>query len=160
MAIANRMAAERYGLTVVAANIADHPGNQTRFVVVARDGVPAHRPRPDRDGGVPARRRPGKPGVDPPGVRGPADQPVEPDQPADQGRGLGDNCFVIYADAHIGDELLADAMRALHLKQGEVKFLGSYPIAGDPPDQGDDHHDARWDAAQDWVAGLQAMIER
>ena len=38
---------------------------------------------------------------------------------------LGDNCFVIYADAHVGDELLADAMRALHLKQGRVKFLGS-----------------------------------
>ena len=40
VAIANRMAAERYGLSVVAANIADHPGNQTRFIVVARDGVP------------------------------------------------------------------------------------------------------------------------
>ena len=32
--------------------------------------------------------------------------------------GLGDYCFVIYADAHIDDELIADAMRALHAKQG------------------------------------------
>src|SRR5918994_1849432 len=38
-AIANRMAADRYGLSVVISDIADHPGNQTRFVVVARDGT-------------------------------------------------------------------------------------------------------------------------
>ena len=30
-----------YGLEVLAADIADHAGNQTRFVLVARDGVPA-----------------------------------------------------------------------------------------------------------------------
>ena len=39
-AIANRMAAERYGLAILAADIADHPGNQTRFVVVGREGMP------------------------------------------------------------------------------------------------------------------------
>ena len=45
--------------------------------------------------------------------------------------GLGDYCFVIYADAHLDDELMADALRALHAKQGAVKFLGSYPVAGE-----------------------------
>jgi prephenate dehydratase len=74
--------------------------------------------------------------------------------------GLGDNCFVIYADAHVDDELLADAMRALHLKHGRVKFLGSYPAAGPAVAEGGEHHDARWGAAQDWVRSLQAMIER
>ena len=74
--------------------------------------------------------------------------------------GLGDYCFVIYADAHVDDELLADTLRALHLKQGGVKFLGSYPAAGPPHEDGGEHHDARWNAAQAWVAGLQAMIER
>ena len=62
--------------------------------------------------------------------------------------GLGDYCFVIYADAHVEDELLADTMRALHLKQAAVKFLGSYPAAGPAHDEGGDHHDARWNAAQ------------
>ena len=32
--------------------------------------------------------------------------------------GLGDYCFVIYAEAHIADELMADALRELHAKQG------------------------------------------
>ncbi len=45
--------------------------------------------------------------------------------------GLGDYCFVIYAEAHVADELMADALRALHAKQGAVKFLGSYPAAGE-----------------------------
>ena len=45
--------------------------------------------------------------------------------------GLGDYCFIIYADGHVTDELVADTMRSLHAKQGGVKFLGSYPAAGE-----------------------------
>ncbi|NOX30571.1 MAG: prephenate dehydratase, partial [Actinobacteria bacterium] len=41
VSLSPRLAAEVYGLTVVAADIADHTDNQTRFVLVARDGVPA-----------------------------------------------------------------------------------------------------------------------
>src|SRR6188472_392474 len=36
VAISPRVAAERYGLEVLVGDIADHPGNQTRFVLVAR----------------------------------------------------------------------------------------------------------------------------
>ena len=160
-AIAPRVAAERYGLDVIVADIADHSDNQTRFVVVARDGVP-RRTGHDRTGMVVFQR------ADAPGSLVSILQEFAArrinlsnllSRPTKNGGGLGEYCFVIYADAHIGDELLADVMRALHLKQGRVKFLGSYPIAGEAPDQGDDHHDARWDAATDWVASLQSMIE-
>jgi len=159
-AIAPRVAAERYGLEVVADDIADHVGNQTRFVVVAKEGVP-RRTGHDRTGLVVYQR------ADVPGSLVSILQEFAArrislsnllSRPIKDG-GLGDYCFVIYADAHIDDELLADVMRALHLKQGRVKFLGSYPIAGDPPEQGDDHHDARWHAAQEWVAGIRRMIE-
>ena len=86
-AIAPRVAAERYGLDVLAGDIADHPGNQTRFVRRRPRRHPgADRPRPHGDGRVPAGRRAGQPDLDPPGVRRPADQPVQPAQPTDQGR--------------------------------------------------------------------------
>jgi prephenate dehydratase len=160
-AISPRVAATRYGLDVIADDIADHDGNQTRFVVVARDGVP----RPtghDRTGLVVYQR------ADVPGSLVSILQEFAArrinlsnllSRPTKDG-GLGDNCFVIYADAHVGDELLADAIRALHLKHGRVKFLGSYPAAGPAVAEGGEHHDARWEAAQDWVRSLQAMIER
>ena len=45
-------------------------------------------------------------------------------------RGLGDYCFFIDCEGHIADEVLADALRNLVAKQAEVKFLGSYPVAG------------------------------
>ena len=39
-AIANRRAAEVYGLDVLASDIEDHPGNATRFMLVGREGIP------------------------------------------------------------------------------------------------------------------------
>ncbi len=46
-------------------------------------------------------------------------------------RNLGDYCFFIDFDGHVADELVADCLRNLVAKQAEVKFLGSYPVAGD-----------------------------
>ena len=75
--------------------------------------------------------------------------------------GLGDYCFVIYADAHLDDEVMADALRALHAKQGAVKFLGSYPVAGEhahtAPASTPTHGGS---SADDWVAGLRATRSR
>ena len=75
--------------------------------------------------------------------------------------GLGDYCFVIYAESHISDELMADVLRDLFAKQGAVKFLGSYPAAGDEhATDAREHADARWRQADDWVAALRTRILR
>ena len=44
-------------------------------------------------------------------------------------KGLGDYCFLIDCEGHISDEVVGDALRNIHMKQGNVKFLGSYPSA-------------------------------
>ena len=116
-------------------DIADHAGNQTRFVLVARDGIPAPTGH-DRTALVIYQR------ADEPGslisiLQEFAARRINlsnlTSRPTKAG-GLGDYCFIIYADAHVADELLADTMRALHAKQGAVKFLGSYPAAGEHAD--------------------------
>jgi chorismate mutase / prephenate dehydratase len=39
-AVAGKIAAERYGLTILASRIEDHPDNRTRFLIIGRQGVP------------------------------------------------------------------------------------------------------------------------
>ncbi len=158
-AVAPRIAAELYGLDVVAADIADHDGNQTRFVVVARDGVPA--PTGHDKTSVVIYQRANEPGSLISILQEFAARRINlsklESRPTKAG-GLGDYCFVIDADGHIGDELLADALRALHAKQGNVKFLGSYPAAGAHASVTRDDADTRWRRADDWMASLRSRI--
>lgn len=160
-AIAPRNAGALYGLEVIAADIADHTGNQTRFVLVARDGIPAPTGH-DRTALLVFQR------ADEPGSLISILQEFAArrinlsnliSRPTKAG-GLGDNCFVIYADGHITDELVADALRDLHAKQGGVKFLGSYPAAGKHTHIAREHADARWRQADDWISELRSQIRR
>jgi prephenate dehydratase len=158
-AVAPRVAARVFGLEVIAADIADHPGNQTRFVLVGRAGIPAPTGH-DRTGLVVYQR------ADEPGslisiLQEFAARRINlsnlQSRPT-KGGGLGDYCFIIYADGHVADELLADAMRSLHSKQGRVKFLGSYPAAGEHAHEAREHADARWREADDWITDLRGQI--
>ena len=160
-AVAPRIAADVYGLEVIAEDIADHPGNQTRFVLVAKAGVPAATGH-DRTALVIYQR------ADEPGSLISILQEFAArrinlsnllSRPTKDG-GLGDYCFIIYADGHIDDELLADAMRSLRSKQGRVKFLGSYPAAGEQAHSAREHADARWREADDWIESLRSQIRR
>jgi len=161
VAVSPRVAADLYGLEVLAGGIEDHAGNQTRFVLVARDGIPAPTGH-DRTAMVVYQR------ADEPGSLISILQEFAArrinlsnliSRPTKRG-GLGDYCFVIYAEAHISDELMADALRELHAKQGSVKFFGSYPAAGEHATSARENADARWRSADDWVAALRTRIVR
>jgi prephenate dehydratase len=158
-AVAPRVAAELYGLDVLAGDIADHPGNQTRFVLVARDDISPPSGH-DRTALVVYQR------ADEPGSLISILQEFAArrinlsnliSRPTKAG-GLGDYCFIIFAEGHVADDLLADAMRALHAKQGGVKFFGSYPIADPHAHTAREHADARWREADDWIAGLRRRM--
>jgi prephenate dehydratase len=158
-AVAPRAAAELYGLEVIAADIADHPGNQTRFVLVAKEGIPAPTGH-DRTALVIYQR------ADEPGSLISILQEFAArrinlsnllSRPTKDG-GLGDYCFVVYADGHVADELMADAMRALRIKQGTVKFLGSYPAAGEHATTVRETADVRWRDADLWIETLRGTI--
>jgi prephenate dehydratase len=160
-AIAPRNAAHLYGLEVVASDIADHAGNQTRFVVVGKSAIP---PRTGHDKtALVVFQRADEPGSLISILQEFAARRINLSQllsrPTKQG-GLGDYCFVIYADGHIEDELMADVLRDLHAKQGAVKFLGSYPAAGVHAHSAREHADVRWREADDWITALRSRIAR
>ena len=161
VAVAPRNAAAIYGLEVIAENIADQSGNQTRFVLVAKEGIPAPTGH-DRTALVVFQR------ADEPGsllsiLQEFAARRINLSQllsrPTRRG-GLGDYCFIMYADGHIKDELMADALRDLHAKQGDVKFMGSYPASGEHAHTAREHADTRWREADDWISALRARIAR
>ncbi len=158
-AVAPRAAAAIYGLDVLAADIADHPGNQTRFVLVAREGVPA--PTGHDATALVVYQRADEPGSLISILQEFAARRINLfnllSRPTKAG-GLGDYCFIIYAEGHIADEVVADALRALRAKQGTVKFLGSYPAAGGHAASAREHADARWREADDWVESLRRTI--
>ena len=126
------MAGKLYGLDVVASDVADHDGNQTRFVAVARDGVAA--PTGHDKTSVVVYQRANAPGSLISILQEFAARRINlnklESRPTKSG-GLGDYCFIIDMEGHIADEVVADALRGLHSKQGGVKFLGSYPAGGD-----------------------------
>jgi len=158
--IAPKASAKLYDLEVLADDIADHRGNQTRFVLVGKHGIPRATGH-DRTAIVVYQR------ADEPGslisiLQEFAARRINlshlSSRPTKTG-GLGDYCFIMYADGHIEDELVADALRELHAKQGDVKFLGSYPAAGEHAHSAREHADARWQQADDWVSELRKRIK-
>jgi prephenate dehydratase len=157
-ALAPRLAAELYGLRVIADNVEDHSDNQTRFVALTPDGVPAATghdktsivcfQREDRPGSLHAilsefaarsinltklESRPTK-------------------------RGLGDYCFLIDLEGHLADEVVADCLRVLHAELAGVKFLGSFPAAGEHGPALRAQLDTAWREADAWIAELRAQI--
>ncbi len=158
-AIAPRNAAALYGLNILATDIADHEGNQTRFVVVGKSGIPA--PTGHDITGIVVFQRADEPGSLISILQEFAARRVNItnllSRPTKEG-GLGDYCFVMYLEGHIADELVADALRALHAKQGGIKFLGSYPAHSSHVHTAREHADSRWQQADDWVEQMRATI--
>jgi prephenate dehydratase len=159
-AIGTALAAELYGLEVVAPRIEDHLDNATRFVLVA----PHH-------AGIPAPTGHDKTSVvcfqssDHPGsLHGILGQFSARDlnlvklesRPTKQG--LGDYCFIIDFEGHIADEVVADTLRDLHAGLRELKFLGSYPAAGEHGPARRQRADKAWRAADRWIHDVRSRV--
>jgi prephenate dehydratase len=162
-ALGTALAAKLYGLEVLVPSVEDDPGNMTRFVVAARPG-PGRIPPPtghDKTSIVCFQRA---------NVAGSLhailgqfsarninltkleSRPTK--------RGLGDYCFVIDLEGHVDDEVVADCLRDLHASLASLKFLGSYPAAGEHGAAIRRDAEASWRAADEWIHRLRGDIAR
>jgi prephenate dehydratase len=158
-AVAPALAAKIYGLDVLASDVSDHPDNQTRFVVVGRDPVPAPTghdkttivvfQKADQAGSLLAilqefaarainltklESRPTK-------------------------KALGDYCFIIDLEGHLADELVADCLRDVRSKVADIKFLGSYPAAGEHGPAVRRQAEEAWRVADEWITEQRQKLE-
>ncbi len=157
-AIAPSVAAKVYGLDVLATDIEDHPDNATRFVVVAQRGIPA--PTGHDKTSIVVFQRTDRPGSLLTILQEFAARSINlvklESRPTK--KGLGHYCFLIDLEGHVGEELVADCLRDLRSKVEDVKFLGSYPAAGEHGPARRRDAEAAWREAAEWVESLRREI--
>jgi prephenate dehydratase len=157
-AVAPALAATIYGLEVLASDIEDHPENSTRFALVGRGPVPPPTghdkttivvfQRTDRAGSLLAILQE---------FAARAINLVKLESRPTK-RALGDYCFIIDLEGHLADELVADCLRDVRSKVADIKFLGSYPAAGEHgPSRRRDAEEA-WRTADAWIAAQRAKL--
>ncbi|MDA8266992.1 MAG: prephenate dehydratase [Actinomycetota bacterium] len=158
-AVSPRLAADLYGLDILASAIEDHPDNQTRFVTVARSGIPA--PTGHDKTSIVCFQRADRPGslhaiLSEFAAR---DLNLTKLESRPTKRQLGSYCFLVDLEGHLADEVVADCLRVLHAELADVKFLGSYPAAGAGASVRRARAGAAWRRAETWLDGLRLQIE-
>lgn len=159
-AIGTALAAKLYDLEVLVDDVADHAGNETRFVLLAPP-----------DAGIPAPTGHDKTSVvcfqsdDRPGslhrILGEfsaRDLNLVKLESRPTKQGLGDYCFIIDFEGHVAEEMVADCLRDLHTGVRELKFLGSYPAAGAHGPGRRRDATAAWKAADAWIERIRSSV--
>ena len=157
-ALCAEVAAERYGLEVLARDAGDTAGAVTRFVLVGRPTAPPPPTGADRTSVI-AFQPEDHPGMllgllEQFSTRGVNLTRIE-SRPT--GDALGRYCFAIDAEGHVEDARVAEALLGLHRTCAQVRFLGSYPRAdGLPVAVSPGTEDAAFDSARTWLDAVRA----
>ncbi|HUW01606.1 MAG TPA: prephenate dehydratase [Acidimicrobiales bacterium] len=157
--ISTALAAEMYGLEVLAEDVEDHPENQTRFVAVTPHGVPT--PTGHDKTSIVVFQRTDRPGSLLGILQEFAARAINltklESRPTKTG--LGDYCFLIDLEGHIADEVVGDCLRDLRAKCEDIKFLGSYPAAGEHGPGLRREAESNWRQADDWLQSLRSELD-
>lgn len=157
-AIGADLAGALYDLETLAADIGDHPENQTRFVTVASAGIPP--PTGHDKTSLVTFQRSDRPGSLLSILQEFAARSINltklESRPTK--RSLGDYCFIIDLAGHVADELVADCLLNIQAKQADVKFLGSYPTGGERADGARRQAGDAWRSAEDWLGAVRAHL--
>ncbi len=147
--VTTALAAERYGLATLADAVVDEPNARTRFVLVGRPGPPPPRTGADRTSVV--LRINNAPGalVSAMSEFGIRDIDLTRIESRPTRTELGTYVFFLDCVGHIDDSAVAEALKALHRRCADVRYLGSWPTGaatGSVPPQ--------LDEAEQWLMRL------
>jgi prephenate dehydratase len=147
--VSTALAAERYGLTVLAADVVDEPNARTRFVLAGQPGPPPDRTGADRTSVV--LRLDNVPGALVSAMTEFAIRDIDLTRIESRPTRteLGTYIFFLDCVGHIDDDAVAEALKALHRRCTDVRYLGSWPTgaaAGAAP--------PRLDEASRWLSLL------
>jgi prephenate dehydratase len=143
--VSTALAAERYGLTALATGVVDEPNARTRFVLAGQPAPPPGRTGADRTSVV--LRLDNVPGALVSALTEFAIRDIDLTRIESRPtrKELGTYFFFLDCVGHIDDEAVAEALKALHRRCADVRFLGSWPTgpaAGAAPPQLDEA--SRW----------------
>ena len=148
-AVSSPLAGAQRGLATLAEGVVDEANARTRFLLVGQPGPPPARTGADRTSVVlridnapsalvTALAEFGMRGIDLTRIES---RPTRTE--------LGTYVFFLDCVGHIDDDAVAEALKALHRRCTDVRYLGSWPtgdVAGAPPPPSDD--------AARWLSGL------
>ncbi len=125
--VSTPLAVGRYGLTTLAEGVVDEPNARTRFVLVGQPGVPAARTGADRTSVV--LRIASAPGalVSAMNEFGIRDIDLTRIESRPTRTELGTYVFFLDCVGHIDDSAVAEALKAVHRRCSDVRYLGSWP---------------------------------
>ena len=144
-AVTTSLAARRYGLAELAAGVVDEPNAATRFVLAGLPACPPARTGADRTSVV--LRLENRPGalVEALTEFGIRDIDLTRIESRPTRTELGTYVFFLDCVGHIDDSAVAEALKALHRRCADVRFLGSWPtgsVTGAVPPEMDEA--GRW----------------
>ncbi len=143
--VSTALAAERYGLSALASDVVDEPNARTRFVLAGRPGTPPPSTGADRTSVV--LRLDNVPGALVSALTEFAIRDIDLTRIESRPtrKELGTYIFFLDCVGHIDDDAVGEALKALHRRCADVRYLGSWPTgsaAGALPPQLDEA--SRW----------------
>src|ERR1700742_4585363 len=125
--VSTALAAERYGLTALATGVVDEPNARTRFVLAGPPGPPPRRTGADRTSVV--LRLDNVPGALVSALTEFAIRDIDLTRIESRPtrKELGTYFFLLDCVGHVDDEAVAEALKALHRRCADVRYLGSWP---------------------------------
>lgn len=147
--VSTALAVEHYGLAALASAVVDEPNARTRFVLVGAPAAPPDRTGADRTSVV--LRLANVPGALVSAMTELAIRDIDLTRIESRPTRTELGTYVFFLDCvgHIDDDAVAEALKALHRRCSDVRFLGSWPTgaaAGALPPQ--------LDEASRWLARL------